>query len=164
MSKTSLYRHYNANGDLLYVGIASSHLVKLGTHMETADWRDMIATIKVEHFATREEAIAAEKTAIETEEPLFNLVHTKAGTRGGMLRRAFHKIDLDEIEDLIDDVNGSLCSTYRDECLEILPRLAEHAGVNFDDAIKPRLLERTLPKCNGDCPDCLETRGSDEAG
>ena len=162
MSKTSLYRHYNANGNLLYVGIANSHLVRLGTHMESADWRDMISTVKVEHYNTREEALAAEKLAIETEEPLFNLVHAKKGTRAGMLRRAFHQIDLEEVDELIDDINGSRCSTYRNECLADLPLLAAKVGIDFDAQIKPRLLERTLPECNRDCPDCLETRGPDE--
>jgi hypothetical protein len=55
-----LYRHYAPDGDVLYVGLT---------------WRKEIAFIAVEPFATREEVIAAEKLAIRTELPKYNIIH-----------------------------------------------------------------------------------------
>lgn len=157
MGKTALYRHYNVNGTLLYVGISSRHLVRLGSHAENADWRDMIATVKVEHFDSREEALVAEREAIQSEEPLFNLVHAPAGSRTGMLRRAFRQIDLDEIEEFVDEINDTQCSTYRNECLSALKGLAKHARVDFDKEIKTRIVARELPECDVNCPGCKDT-------
>jgi len=64
---TALYRHFNAAGSLLYVGIADDHHVRFKAHLRFADWKDQIATVKIERFTTREEAHAAEVVAIRSE-------------------------------------------------------------------------------------------------
>lgn len=72
MTKCSLYRHFSAAGDLLYVGISLSALVRLGQHERHSGWFASISTVKVEHFDTREQALAAERAAVENEKPQFN--------------------------------------------------------------------------------------------
>ena len=72
MAKCSLYRHFSAAGDLLYVGISLSALVRLGQHERHSGWFGSIATVKVEHFDTRAEALAAERAAVANENPKFN--------------------------------------------------------------------------------------------
>jgi hypothetical protein len=79
----TLYRHYHPNGDLLYVGISLS-VLRQNEHMHGADWRKQIHRIVLEPFATREQAIAAERLAIDTEFPKFNTVHNG---RSNPLRR-----------------------------------------------------------------------------
>jgi len=73
---TDLYRHYNADGDLLYVGISLSAVHRLSQHRCGASWYDQIARVDVTRFASRAEAAKAEADAIRTENPLYN----KAGT------------------------------------------------------------------------------------
>lgn len=68
---TALYRHFDAEGRLLYVGIARSITARLAQHADSP-WDDQIATITVERFATRAEAEAAERAAIKTEKPTHN--------------------------------------------------------------------------------------------
>jgi predicted GIY-YIG superfamily endonuclease len=70
-----LYRHFEPDGDLLYVGVSLSPLQRSQTHTESAAWREHICLIVIEPFATREEALAAEETAIRDEYPKYNRTH-----------------------------------------------------------------------------------------
>ena len=72
-----LYRHYHPNGDLLYVGISLEPLRRQDSHLKAATWRDMICHIVIEPFATREQALAAERRAIRKEFPKFNTAHNR---------------------------------------------------------------------------------------
>ena len=71
---TALYRHFDADGRLLYVGIARSVTARLAQHADSP-WDDQIARVEVERFATREEAEAAEREAIRAEKPIHNRAH-----------------------------------------------------------------------------------------
>lgn len=75
MTKTSLYRHYSADEELLYIGISVSALSRLGQHEKHAPWFDLISRVTVEHFETRDEALEAERLAIQTENPTHNKHH-----------------------------------------------------------------------------------------
>lgn len=72
-----LYKHWDKNDNLLYVGISLSAVARLKQHSRKADWYDKIAKITIEKFCSREEAIDAEKLAIIMEKPLFNKQHNK---------------------------------------------------------------------------------------
>lgn len=75
--KTSLYRHYDAAGRLLYVGISFSVLTRTAQHAAYSPWWDDVARIDVEGFPNRSEAEAAEVAAIKDEKPLFNKKHAE---------------------------------------------------------------------------------------
>lgn len=66
-----LYRHYDKNGILLYVGISNNAVKRLSGH-KTAKWYNYIETVKIEKFETELDALEAEKIAIATEAPLYN--------------------------------------------------------------------------------------------
>lgn len=70
--KTYLYRHYDKNNILLYVGISVSHLARLCQHRDKAVWFDEIATVTIQPFPSRQEALFAETDAIIGENPLHN--------------------------------------------------------------------------------------------
>ncbi len=72
MNPAQMYRHYDKEGNLLYVGISSNHLQRLTTHKQISGWFKLIARIEIQHFKTREEARWAEHIAIKTEFPIFN--------------------------------------------------------------------------------------------
>jgi excinuclease UvrABC nuclease subunit len=69
---TCLYRYFDADGNLLYVGMASNPLSRLTTHAASKPWWHELASAKVEHFETRIEAERAETEAIERERPRYN--------------------------------------------------------------------------------------------
>jgi excinuclease UvrABC nuclease subunit len=53
-----LYRHFDANGTLLYVGMSLN------------------AFITIEKFETKDQLIEAEMQAIKTESPKYNIIHS----------------------------------------------------------------------------------------
>lgn len=67
-----LYRHFHANGDLLYVGQSLSPIRRQRDHAKSASWRHLICWIVIEPFETREDAMAAEEMAVWEEFPKFN--------------------------------------------------------------------------------------------
>lgn len=72
--RTALYRHFDEDNALLYVGISRSVTARLAQHSQSP-WDHLIRRIDVEHYETREEAEAAEKLAIKTEKPIHNVAH-----------------------------------------------------------------------------------------
>lgn len=70
--RTSLYRHYDADDKLLYIGVSLCQPKRLDQHKRTSDWFWEIAKITIEHFDTLEEAKAAERDAIRAENPSRN--------------------------------------------------------------------------------------------
>lgn len=75
--KTDLYRHFSRTGKLLYVGISYSAFVRLSQHSDNSHWFDKIKIVKIQKFNSREEALIAEKIAIEKEKPLYNIMFSK---------------------------------------------------------------------------------------
>lgn len=74
---TQLYRHYDAEGRLLYVGISLSAVVRLQKHNFDAHWSRNIARMDIEHFPSRDAALEAESMAIQSEKPLHNIYQMK---------------------------------------------------------------------------------------
>jgi excinuclease UvrABC nuclease subunit len=75
--KTQLYRHFDAEKKLLYVGISLSTFARLSQHKDHSPWFEQVMTVEIEHFETREEAMAAERKAIKMENPQFNIAMKK---------------------------------------------------------------------------------------
>lgn len=74
---TQLYRHFDENEGLLYVGISLSTFNRLSQHKDHSGWFKKIKNVTIEHFETREEAMAAERKAIKSENPKFNIAMRK---------------------------------------------------------------------------------------
>lgn len=68
-----LYRHFDADGRLLYVGIAWCTTERLMGHKSGSHWFGQITRIEIERFPTRRGALDAETTAITNENPVFNI-------------------------------------------------------------------------------------------
>ena len=73
---TELYRHFDADGSLLYVGISLSALYRLKEHKTRSAWFGKIANITIERFPSRRAALDAEASAIRTEKTVHNRPHT----------------------------------------------------------------------------------------
>ena len=71
---TSLYRYFDASGELLYIGITSRRTGRSLQHAGEKDWWGEVARAEWEHFASREEALAKEQEAIKNEHPLHNVI------------------------------------------------------------------------------------------
>jgi hypothetical protein len=75
--QTTLYRHYAANGELLYVGISLSHMTRMAAHRCKARWFQQVANITLEHFDSFSAARKAEQEAIRAERPRYNTQHSR---------------------------------------------------------------------------------------
>jgi hypothetical protein len=73
MSAVALYRHFDAAGRLLYVGISLSAVQRLGQHKAGARWFGEIANVTIEWMGSRDDATAAELRAIRSENPAWNV-------------------------------------------------------------------------------------------
>lgn len=80
--RTALYRHYDASGHLLYVGISLSPMTRTAQHCESSVWFDSVARIEIEWHENRKEALRAERLEIKSASPKFNIAHNCETLRG----------------------------------------------------------------------------------
>lgn len=73
MKRTALYRHFDAAGVLLYVGISNNALRRMLQHQGRSHWYEQVATVRLQWFPSRALAEQAETAAIWSEWPLWNL-------------------------------------------------------------------------------------------
>lgn len=74
-TKTALYRHFDKDGNLLYVGRSVSAMRRLAEHKHSAHWFEQVARIEIQWFEAKGLAAEAEITAIKAEKPRFNIAH-----------------------------------------------------------------------------------------
>lgn len=83
---TMLYRFFDENDTLLYIGISSRGPHRWKEHSRNRPWWHEVTRSTIEHYATRCEAADAETKAITREKPIYNVVHntrlTKTRTGG----------------------------------------------------------------------------------
>lgn len=70
-----LYRHWDKDGNLLYVGISLSAVGRLADHRKSARWYTEIVNVTIENFPSEKLLRAAEKNAVVTEKPRYNIVY-----------------------------------------------------------------------------------------
>lgn len=69
----SLYRFFNADGTLMYVGVTGVPRARWSRHSEIKSWWPEVSRASIEHYANREDLVEAEAAAILTESPLYNV-------------------------------------------------------------------------------------------
>lgn len=77
----ALYRMYDGSGELLYVGISTNLDRRLGNHVAGKPWWPQVVQITVEHHRNRVLAEIAERNAIATEKPRWNIIHNLPGAK-----------------------------------------------------------------------------------
>lgn len=76
MSAHVLYRFFDQDGDLLYVGITNNPGRRWSQHRADKPWWSEVHHIEMEHHADRESVLRAEATAIRAERPRHNVIGT----------------------------------------------------------------------------------------
>lgn len=71
---TQLYRFFDSDGRLLYVGVSLNLISRLRTHETDSHWFNRAKTVTIETLNSEDEAFDAEAVAIQTEHPLHNIV------------------------------------------------------------------------------------------
>lgn len=69
----ALYRHFDKEGVLLYVGSSHNPMHRWGAHHTTAHWTHDTVSITITWYADHWTGLAAERVAIKTENPKYNI-------------------------------------------------------------------------------------------
>jgi predicted GIY-YIG superfamily endonuclease len=76
MSQTqALYRFFDQNGNLLYVGITSNPGRRWTQHATDKPWWHEVHHVEIERHESRQAVLLAEQLAIKNERPRYNVVH-----------------------------------------------------------------------------------------
>jgi predicted GIY-YIG superfamily endonuclease len=73
--RTAIYRWYDADGMLLYIGITGAFATRQSSHIKRSSWAKFAAKSRVEWIDGRCDAELLEIEAIKAEQPLFNYQH-----------------------------------------------------------------------------------------
>ena len=90
--RTNLYRHFDKNGALLYVGISVNAVARIKGNQAVKPWFYDIVDVKIETFDTRILALEAEAVAIRMEAPLHNIIHNTPAKVASVKERPPKKI------------------------------------------------------------------------
>lgn len=71
---TALYRLFDANGVLLYIGVTRNLPVRFAKHEAEKSWWPDVARKTAILYGSRPDAFAAETAAIDAEAPLHNII------------------------------------------------------------------------------------------
>ena len=71
--RTALYRHFDKNGNLLYVGVSLNAIERTISHRDKSHWYNDIARIEIEWHHSRSAAYYHQKQAIQCEHPRYNV-------------------------------------------------------------------------------------------
>lgn len=133
-SPTALYKHKDANDNIIYVGIASNLTNRSVTHLHTADWQHEIASIDVEWCPNRLEAELREIRAIKTLRPKHNKRHNNHYSwQSAQSERvkSYVRYEGERISDALAEVDAAT------ECIQEFDRLIEELEGKLSQALSP---------------------------
>lgn len=87
MSAACVYRAFDGDGALLYVGCTGDFTTRVDQHRTTKAWWVDVSTVTVEHHIDRDAAFVAERAAIDAERPRYNVPASNAAFRAGLTRK-----------------------------------------------------------------------------
>lgn len=135
MADYILYRFSDQFCRLLYVGRTVNIRGRLRCHEESKEWWPQVVDIHLERFDSAEELDAAEREAIATEHPRYNVMGSARGEIASIGRR------IDRYLDRPIGTSERLLYPYDIECgedmLEWVLKCARYAASNLDCGREP---------------------------
>jgi len=171
MSKTIennnlIYKFYNVNNELLYVGITNSMKLRLRQHKQDKPWANEIKKICVSDKMTRNEAHIYEIYYIANENPLYNVDYLNGGKVSFIISELLFKEYKKEkrkkinIEILVDMYNkGKTIEEIAKELKYSIEYIAQNLNFKLIECgeVKPRHGKNTQDERFGIFVDCLKS-------
>lgn len=110
---THLYRLFDKEDRLLYVGISKKVFNRINEHMKEKSWACEIAREEVQRFPNRGEASHAEIEAIKNEKPLYNIQHQDRSNKYQTMAKKS------------DELWAAMTTEEREEAKEAMSKLAD---------------------------------------
>jgi predicted GIY-YIG superfamily endonuclease len=120
--RQALYRFYDSNKILLYVGISKNLMTRFQNHYESKTWINQVAETKVEWFESRKLAGLQERAAIRWEYPLYNKQSVVIGSKE---EKHFHALSTDSFFDEYHAALSSKIDAFYQELPEEYPHKAK---------------------------------------
>lgn len=155
----ALYRYFDSDNQLLYVGISSNFYNRTNAHLAQSKWVQEAALVTIEWFESREKVEQAEKIAIQNERPMYNKIH-------GVLPLVSH-LETVITSDLADDFHKKLKERIRDSLKQNYSLLSDEISLetlsiwSFLNAIYEIVDDSEFPRV--DCKLCQKLIESDFA-
>ena len=136
MKPQILYRFFDSDGELLYVGITNTWYQRFHQHERKSGWFADVSYVTFEGHDTRDSVRAAELKAIKTENPRFNLADNPAyETR----LDHFRKLKTWLYKDIpVDETHKDLVQAMREfaaaQGLNKLPKRSKWVAMAFESA------------------------------
>ena len=113
--KQLLYRYYNKENELLYVGVTADNTKRESQHRRDSFWFGEIATAKYEYFDSRQEVLQAEAEAIENEKPKHNVKHSRLNNKNKITLEFHPKVHLIQLMGMPDEPFDAIHAQWSEE-------------------------------------------------
>jgi hypothetical protein len=143
MEHNILYRYFDENDRLLYVGITKNQFSRLQAHAISARWFGLIHKATFRHYTSREDVKRAELKAIATENPLFNIQGISENHPGAdrkSLDWLNHIVEMsNKVNELDDDIHAEFIQAM--EMAGIFEHFMPNLVLNFQQEIAYRVFD-----------------------
>ena len=76
-----LYRFYDDEERLLYIGVTVDPGKRMSAHCHGKSWWQSVHNITMQNFSSSSDLMCAEREAIKAEDPIYNVVHSRRKRR-----------------------------------------------------------------------------------
>ena len=164
MEHNILYRYFDENDRLLYVGITKNQFQRFQSHAFNAKWVELIHKATFEHYFSRSEVRQAEITAITNENPLFNIQGVAAdhpGSAKHLYDWSKHILDIAKnYDEETDELHGefieamNICGMFKHFMPTLKFNFQQELTFRIWDAIESELYEDEYGNLKR-CAECL---------
>lgn len=147
-----LYRHFDSNKQLLYIGITNNIHSRISGHRLISKWFLDIANITLEHFPSRSMLIKAEIEAIQKEHPKHNVINKTSQVDVEKIKRKELERQRQQRKDSELDLLNKVVTFKPMYTLADAARLLDIPDIRVKTLIQRNHISSVITRYNGEYP------------